>query len=142
MATSNAIAAIGTQFQRGDGGTPESFTIVAEITAINGPGLSLEFLDITHMQSDDEYREVLPSFKDAGEISLDLNFVPSDSTQQDLMTDFNNRTKRNFKIIFPDAGNTTWSFSGYVTGYSISGSVGDKWSGSITIKVTGSISIT
>jgi hypothetical protein len=51
-----------------------------------------------------------------GTVSFDLNFIPTNATQSHtsgLLRDFENRTKRNFKLVLPDSGSTTWAITAY-----------------------------
>jgi predicted secreted protein len=143
---SGAIAGIGTQLKRGDGATPtETFTTVAEILNISGPDLSLDLIDVTNMDSPSYYREVLPGFKSAGEIKFDINFMPVNSTHNPtsgILADFDGRVKRNWKLVFPDTGATTWSFAGYLTGFSVTSNFDDRLQASVTISITGAPTLT
>lgn len=141
MAATAGTSGFGTLLKRGDGATSEVFTTVAEVKSISGPSLSMETIDATHMESPSGFREWLPSFKDGGEVSIDLNFLPSTAAQTGLTTDFKNRTKRNWKIFWPNTAATKWSFSGYVTGFTPSAAVGDILAASATIRVTGDVTI-
>lgn len=140
MAQSTATAAFGTLLKVGDGGGPEAFTTLAEVTSISGPALSMDTIDVTHMESPDDFREMIPSFKSGGEVTVELNFLPANATQDattGILADFNSRTLRNFQIVWTDAGNTTWAFSAYVTGFEPSAPVDDKLSASMTLTISG-----
>lgn len=137
----NALAGYGTLFKIGDGATPtETFTTVAEVSNIGGPGLSLDTAEATHHGSTGGWKEYVATLLDGGEVSLDLNYIPTAATQNNttgLLYDMTHRTLRNFKLVFPDIGGTTWSFSGFVTAFEPSAPVGDKLSASVTIKISG-----
>lgn len=141
MSATQGSSGFGTLLKRGDGATSEVFTTVAEVKSISGPSLSMETIDATHMESPSGFREWLPSFKDGGEVTFDLNFLPAVAAQTGLTTDFKNRTKRNWKIVWPNTGATKWSFAGYITGFTPSAAVGDILAASCTIKVTGDVVI-
>lgn len=119
------------------GGVDEVFTTVAEVTNISGPGLALDTIEVTHFESPDAFREFIPSLKDPGSVSLDLNFLPANLNQQGFLTDYLNRERRNFQIVWSDADATTWQFGGYVTSFEPSAAIDDKLSASAEIKVTG-----
>lgn len=138
MSASNALASVGTEIHRGDGGDPENFAKISEVVSIGGPGGGMEMLDVTDLSSTGAYREFLSSFLESGEVSLEVNFVPT--MHSDLLEDHNNRVLRNFKIIWPDAGQTEWAFSAYVRAVSPTASVGAKLSATITLALSGSIS--
>lgn len=137
---SNAISAFGTQLQRGDGGGPEVFTAVAEVSKIDGFEISMDTPEVTNHQSTEGWREYVAGLIDGGEVALELNYIPTNATQNataGLLADLKNRTKRNFKIVFPDSGSTTWSFSAFVTKFKPSAPTDDKLMGTATVKVTG-----
>lgn len=142
MAATQGTSGFGTLLKRGDGGSPtEVFTTVAEVKSIQGPGLSMETIDATHMESPNGYREWLPSFKDAGEVSFDCNFLPADTNQQGLVEDFEDRVLRNWKLVFPNTDTTTWAFAAYVTGFSVSAAIDDILMASVTLRISGGPSI-
>lgn len=137
MSTTQGTSGFGTLLKIGDGGGTEVFTAIAEVKSISGPSLSLETIDATHMSSPSGHREVLPSFKNAGEVSFDVNFLPGVGTQASLFTDWTNRTLRNFQLAFPDENDTVWSFAAYVTGLSISAPMDDVLGASVTLTISG-----
>lgn len=141
MGVTQGTSGWGTLLKRGDGATAEVFTTVAEIKSISGPNMSMETLDATHMESPNAFRELLPSFKSGGEVSLEMNFLPADANQQGFVEDFQDRALRNWKLVFPDTATTTWSFSGYITAFSPSAAVDSILAASATIMVTGDVSI-
>jgi predicted secreted protein len=137
---SNAIGAFGTLLKIGDGETEETFTTIAEVGDISGPGLSMDPIDVTSHSSSEGWREYIAGLLEAGEISFDINYIPTENTHKlatGLLGDFANKTKRNFQLVFPDAGNTTWSFAALVTGFEPQEPVGDKLAASISLKLTG-----
>ncbi len=137
---SSATIGFGTLFKRGDGGGPETFTTLAEVISISGPSLSMDTVDVTHMESTGTYREFLPGLKDGGEVSVTVNFLPGDSTQNvaaGILKDYDDRVLRNFQIVFPDSGTTTWTFAAYVTAFEPETPLEDKMTASIIMKVSG-----
>ncbi len=134
-----ALSGFGTLLKIGDGGSPENFTTIAEVQDIGGPAFSLDAVEITHHGSGG-WREYIAGLLDAGEISFDLNFEPTETTHgytAGLLKDMTDKTTRNFQLVFPDAGNTTWEFAALITGFEVNEPVGDKISASITLKITG-----
>jgi hypothetical protein len=124
------------------GGTDgtEVFTTVAEVVNVALNGRTLELIDATHMESPNTHREYLPSLLDSGEVQFDVNFLPGTASQSGLETDRANRTKRNWKLVFPNTTTpNTYSFSGYVTSFDVSAAIDDKMTGTATIKITGPI---
>ncbi|MCS6297164.1 MAG: outer capsid protein Hoc [Nitrospira sp.] len=135
---SDAIAAYGTLLKRGDGNTPETFTNIAEVKSISGPNMSSDVIDVTTHSSAaaGAWREKIASLIDPGELSFDINFIPDAAGHIALRTDFVNRTKRNFKIQFPNIAATTWTIEGIVTGFECEAPTDDVLAASITITIT------
>jgi predicted secreted protein len=139
--TSNAISAFGTKFLVGDGATPtEAFTAVAEVRNVGGPEVSLDTTDVTPHSTGAPWREFVATLLDAGEVSLDLNFLPSTTDQAALRADMIARTKRNFRIEWPITPTAQRaSFAGFVTKLSPSAPHDGELSASMTIKITGAV---
>ncbi len=135
----NALAGYGVLLKIGDGGGSETFTTIAEVKDIEGPELELEAKDVTSHDSNG-WREFIGTLLTGGEVSFDLNFIPTHATHSysaGLIKDLVNRTKRNFKLVFPDGGSTTWTFAALVVGVKPSGPVEDELSAEVTLQVTG-----
>ena len=135
------INAFGTKLQLGDGSpTTETFTDIAEITSISPPSLSKDTIETTTHNSVDRYKEFISGLRDAGEVSLDINYDPADATHNlltGLLGEYEKDAPSNYKIIFPDSGTTTWSFAGILTSFEASAPIDDKLTASITIKISG-----
>jgi len=128
-----------TQIQRGDGGAPETFTTIGEVTSFNAPQVTVDQIEVTNFDS--SAKEFISSgLADGGEIGLELNFVGSDAQQQGLRTDCYAGTTRNFKFIMNDhpTTKTTVTFSAFVKMLDgPKGGVGEAYKTAITLKVTG-----
>lgn len=125
----------GTALQRGDGATPEVFTTIANVTSINPPSMERETIDVTAHDSEDGWMEFVGGLKDGGEVSADVNYDPSEHDV--LVADFDDENPRNYRIVFPDADATTWSFQAILTGFEPEAPYDDKLAASLTWKVTG-----
>ena len=137
----SAISAFGTLLKIGDGATPtETFTTIAEVTDIGGPKLELATIEATSHSSTDGWIEKIGGLLDGGEVSFDINFVPTGATHSystGLIHDLVNRTVRNFKLVFPNISATTWAFAALVTGFEPKEPIDDKLSASVTLTLTG-----
>lgn len=137
---SNAIGAFGTLLKIGDGETEETFTTIAEVINISGPGLSMDTIDVTSHSSTEGWREYIGGLLDAGELNFDINFIPTENTHKlatGLLGDLAAKTKRNFQLVFPDGSSTTWSFTALVTGFEPAEAIDDKLAASVSLKLTG-----
>ena len=76
-----AISAFGTLLKVGDGGGTEVFTTIAEVKEISGPSISVDTVELTTHSSSGAWKEYLPTLIDAGEVTFDVNFIPTNATQ-------------------------------------------------------------
>lgn len=138
--TTSGIKSFGTYLKLGDGGATEAFTTIAEVKDISGPSLSLATAEATSHGSTGGWREFVGTLLDGGEITFDVNFVPTGATHSytsGLIEDMINRTLRNFQLVFPDTGSTTWAFAALVTGVAPSAPVEGILGASISLKISG-----
>lgn len=126
--------AFGTAFKRGA-------VTIAQVSNISGPGLSLDTEDVTTHDSTGGWEEVVATILRSGEVKLDLVYDPAAATHKNasggLLYDLAQRASTTFSIVFPDAANTTWSFTAYVTGFEPSAPVDGALTASVTLKLTG-----
>ncbi len=132
---SAARAARGTLLQIGDGGGTEVFTTIAEVKDISGPSFASDTVEVTNHDSS-AWKEYVPTLKDGENVTFDVNFT-NHTTHQALWTDYNNQTKRNFKIVFPLSPTVTLAFAAYITNIGHAAPVADVLSRSVELKVTG-----
>lgn len=136
-----ATSGYGSKLKRGAGdGPPETFTDVAEVENIEGPGLKLDLAETTNLDSAGRWKEFVPTLLDGGEINLELNFLPAHATQSysnGLIADMVNRTLRNFKVVWSNTGATGWVLPCYVVAFTPLAPKGEKLSAKVTLKVSG-----
>jgi len=137
--------AFGTLLQLADsGGTV--FTTIAEVKDIDGPDISMDTEDITPHDAAGGWEEFIPTILRSGEVTFDLNFVPSSTQHGDnangLIGLLKARTKRNYKLVLPSSPGHEWAFAAYVVGFSNSMPVGGVLGASVTLKVTGVLALT
>jgi len=139
--TSSAVHALGTLLKIGDGATPtETFTTIAEVTDLGGPSLTLETIDVTSHSSTNGWREFIGGLLDGGEVSFTINYLPANATHDastGVIADMKNRVVRNFTLVFPDSGTTTWTFSALVTGFEPGEPIDSQLTADVTLKVSG-----
>lgn len=113
--------------------------IIAELTNIGSPKLSLETKEVTSHQSANSYREYIGTLLDGGDVALEGNFIAGDADGQiGLITDMEAKTVQAFVITFPTSITATWTFSALVTAFEIGDMEPDgTQTFSATLKVTG-----
>ena len=134
-----ALESQGMDLQIGDGDSPELFNSISEISNMSGPGGSGKIIDATDLLSVAKQKRM--GLPDEGQLSFDLFYLPADTQHALLRSQRDARAKTNFKLIFTDdSPSTTWSFSAFVTGFSLSSAVDDVLKAKVTLEVTGAIS--
>lgn len=118
-------------------GSPLDYETIAEVTNITPPNLARDAVDATHTASEEGWREFIPGLKDAGEVSIELNFVPGSDSTDLLMEAFNAAEPVTCKITFPDSPATEWTFAAIMTGFETEAPVDDKMTATATFKLTG-----
>ena len=97
--------------------------------------MSRDFIDTTALDTTGGYRTFITGFRDAGQVTLNMNFTRS--TYEMMQTDFESASAQNYEIVLPDDDNTTLEFEGYVTELPLSVTPDDKITANVTIKVSG-----
>lgn len=135
-----AFAGVGIQFKRGDGGSIEVFTPIAEITAIDGPNITKETIDVTSLDSTAGFREFIGSFIDGGEVSLEMNF--NREHYDDFKTDIESSDLVNYQIDMTgsaDPEDTVFDFAALVTALGLGITTDDKVTAPVTLKISGPV---
>jgi len=126
-----------TLLKRGNGASPEVFTTIANVGDITGLDLKSTMEDSTTMSSAG-VEESFPTIRSYGPVKFPVNFLNSDAGHNysaGLVKDWNDRTKRNFQMVFSDS--TTWSFSAYVEQITMKMPVKSIVKADVTLRVTG-----
>lgn len=137
---SDAIAGVGTQFMRESDESSGTFTAIAEVNSITGPGMTREFIDVTSLDSTGGYREFKGGFRDGGTVTLSMNFTLAGYNQ--MKDDFEDDDSHNYQIVLPDTGATTLEFAAFVTDLPLNIDPADKITCDVTLKVTGQVTLT
>src|SRR5687768_16228446 len=84
MPATQATIGYGTLLQRGDGGSPEVFTAIAEVDSISPPQTVADDVEVTHLTSPNRTKEYIQGMLDAGEASAHINWLPGDPTHDEV----------------------------------------------------------
>lgn len=113
---SEAIFALGTALQRGDGETPEVFATVGEVTDLSGPDNSMDTIEVTNHATSEHYKEFIKGLREVGEISATINLNPGDPMLAVLREDYDSDDPPgNWRILMPD-GEYALAGKGFVSG--------------------------
>ena len=115
--------------------TPLAWLEVGEVTDWDGPGGSATMYETTHLRSEAKEKKI--GLMDEGQLTLSINWEPSDPGQQEARQARADRAEKSFRLTYSDGSIAT--FQGYVMGMSSSGGVDNKVSGSITIEISGPV---
>lgn len=116
---------------------------IANVSNIVGPGLSVDYEDVTSHDSTDGWEELVPTIKRSGSLTLDLVFDPAAATHKNasggLMYDLDNLTVTTYTLQFANGG--SFSFSAFVTQFEPNAPVGGALTATCTLKPTGKVTI-
>lgn len=102
-----------------------SWEQIANLTTIGEIGLESDEIDVTTLDSANDFKEYIGGAKDGGTIDLEGNIVTDDGLA-DLYALANSRDIKSFKIEYPKKGTETTAAFWTVTGYISSCKDGEK----------------
>jgi hypothetical protein len=114
-------------------------TAIGEIVSIDGPTLTRDPIEVTHLASPDSAREHIPSWTDA-EVSFDVNLLVNDPTHRQFTTEMYDplAVAAAYTIEWSD-GATPWTFNAFCTSFEPTADFEDKLAATITLKITGKV---
>ena len=135
---SQGIVGLGTKVKVKESGASGSYVLVGEPTDINGPQISQQFADFTHMQSPAGYQEQKPTFKSSGQLTFNVHRVPGDPGQEMLIEATNTIPTKmlDVQIEFPDA--SEFEFKAY-PGLSFTVPMSGAFDMAVTLTITGPV---
>ncbi len=135
---SNAKFGYGTLVKMGDGGSPETFTAIAELRGdISLPGMESDEIEVTTHNNavNGRAKEKIPGLIDPGTLEFEVNYVATDVTHIAMRNAMYAQTKKNWQLLSPQGDLTT--LSGYVVSMPRTYPVGDAINAQIKILITG-----
>lgn len=114
---------------------------VGGLTSIGGIEVSAESIDVTDLANEDGYREKLPGFKDAGEVSGSGYLDGDDEGQDECYSLLNSGDVVDCSIVFPAKIGKTWNFKAGLTKFSTSADLEDAVTFEISLAVSGKPSL-
>ena len=115
-------------------GTTLTFsTYTAEIRSLDGFSISQDSVEKTNLASTGGWREFCPGLKDAGEVTIEVNFDPN--------TDVPHSIEDTLTITWPlfegDSVPASWACEAHLSSYEPSATLEDTLSASVTFKLSG-----
>lgn len=138
--TTQAIPGYGTLLKMGDGGAPETFGTIVEVTELNLPEITLKTEDATSHDSGG-WEEVIGTLLSGGEIAGKINWRPTNATHDEttgMLAVILNRIRKNWQMVLP-GGIKTFAFGGLLTKFKGLAPVGGKLEAEFTIKISGAV---
>jgi len=118
-----------------------TYTDLAFVADMQGPGINIETIDVTTHDSADNFQQFLAGIADGGEVSFDLVFDPNLAGHETLYNDTAARQLHNFYLKAPGWVSTVaggyFAFAGLLTKFDLTFPVKDKIGASVTVKVSG-----
>lgn len=102
-----AQRSIGTKLKK-TSGTP---AYIADLTSIGEIGIESTEIDVTSLDSPNNFREVIGGLKDGGELAIS-GFVKSEANMEDMLELADTQTVESWNIEFPSGAK--WFFQGFV----------------------------
>lgn len=136
-----AIAGVGTIFNRWDStaGSSGGWKKIAEINNITGPGMSRDTIDTTTLDTAGGYRTFITGFRNAGTMTLAMNFTQA--TYLQMKADFESNDPVAYQVILPDDEETVIEFDGLVTEIPLTIPTDDKITADVTIQISGPVDV-
>jgi hypothetical protein len=99
---SEATIGMGGKVEIGNGASPESFVEIHEPKDFDGPEISQQFADVTHMQSPLGFPEQRATQKSNSTVTFKINDLPTNAGQILLVAAANTNpaTRKNFRVTF------------------------------------------
>ena len=134
---------VGNMFlERGDTGSPVSYTRICEIFGISGLGQTNSLVDVTTFCSGGN-REYVGGLADGTEVTLEANFSTTSNEIKAMIQDVKDKAVRDFRVVVDENGDgnadQAFYFSGTCLSWTLNPSVDNRNTISFTIKISGDI---
>jgi len=119
--------------------------VIGEVISISAPSISVATIDTTTLDS--IHRTFMGGSIDSGEVSLEIMIDPKSTDAQKFEDEWDATataapTAKTCVITFPDAASAaTYTFSAVLTGFDMTIAQDEKFTASITLKVSGAVTI-
>ena len=121
----------------GDTASPIAYTKISQTVSITGPDGSAAEVDTTALDS--LAKNYFMGLPDEGSVQFECIHDPSDTQHELLRSVRAAQTETGFQIALTDSPQTTYTFMGYVTGFSLSLGIDDATKASYTVRINGAV---
>lgn len=137
---SDALIGIGTAIYMAATANATTLTKIAEVTAIGLPNEQIAEVEVTSYDSPGRTREFIPGLNDAGEITIEMNWVPGSATDDLIVAAKGDGKVRTFRVVTPeDDTQQQYTFPGFIRGYERTSPIDDRLTATITVRVAGAV---
>jgi len=112
-----------------------SSSFFAEMIDVSGPNVSREAVQTSHQGTTTAHTHIPSKLADWGEVTIDLAFDPA--TKPPINSD-----PETITITWPNSTASVWAFTGFMTGFEITGTLEERMTASATLKASGDCSVT
>lgn len=131
----------GTELRRGDGASPEVFTAVSQVRTLGPVGVQRGLIDVTNLSS--SIREFASALQEGQEVNVEIQYDPGDAQHEGLRTDAQTANLiRAFQVEYQTSPLVTFDFNALVTNWSTNADIDNVYILSVTLKPTGSLTVT
>ncbi len=137
---SDALIGYGTRFLMAATPAATALTKLAEVTSVTLPNEQVAEVEVTHYESPGRTREFIPGLNDAGEITVEINWVPGSDTDDLIVAAKADGKVRTMRIVTPaDDTSQMYTFPGFVRGFERTAPMDDKMTATLTIRIAGAV---
>ena len=86
-------------------------SVIADLTSVGEMGVESDEIETTTFDSEDGYKEFIPSLKDGGEVPI-AGLVKSEANMEDMLGLAESQTTETWEVEFPSGAK--WFFSAFV----------------------------
>lgn len=141
MPDSQAKLGFNSKFSIENEASPAVYVDLGEVFNITPPSMTLDMVDVTHMQSPDGRREFISGLIDPGECSFEMNYIPGSASDVRLNAILDiavgSSRRKSCRITYPNA--VTHTFEAELQSYEPNVPHDDKMTATVTFKVTGPV---
>lgn len=135
---SGEVKTQGTKLKLAGAVSPVTYTAMANVTSISGLGGQKGDIDITNFDS--TAKEFLTGLEDPGQVQVEINYSPNDTTQNTLWTLKDSGDLRSWRIQLSGASPSPYfGFNATVQQFQVNFQTDDVVRATVTLRVSGSI---
>lgn len=134
MTATRATTGYGAILKRGS-------TAIVEMTDLQFPAVDRDMIDVTHLTSDNGFREFIAGLINAGECTITVNYRPTNATHKQIITDLTTfpQVAQTYDIVATDSGASVWQGKLLVKSFRPQAPKDGAFTAQVTFQATGPI---